>query len=137
MAVAVESERVVALVSEPEALEAGLDCGALGGQCPRARGRSTGHPQDTVSVTESPPTMPQARECDAGLKREVMSVRRAHRLPALSAALLEPLPQHALAAVGAGAALRLQTPVSGSTSSTRRAASQSPASAATTERTCS
>ncbi len=51
----------------------------------------------------------------------------------------EPLPQQAdaAAAVSAGAAERLQTPVSGSTNSTLRALSQSPASAATTERTCS
>jgi hypothetical protein len=43
-------------------------------------------------------------------------------------------PQHALAL---GAAERLQTPVSGSTSSTRAAASLSPAMSAAIERTCS
>jgi hypothetical protein len=49
-----------------------------------------------------------------------------------------PLPQHAeppFASAAAGGPLH--TPVSGSTSSTRRAACQSPASAAATERTCS
>ena len=48
-----------------------------------------------------------------------------------------PAPTFGGRAPAAGVAARLHTPVSGSTSSTRRAASQSPASAATTERTCS